>query len=375
MAKQVDESWTRERIDHLMAALGTAGLLRGVGNTHYEMHPLLTSYLRSRSEAPEACQRAFADVMGRLDDALTPKDLHEQRFPFFLHGANFHHALALAESLAMEQDLAALTQSLAQHALLSRSFGDSIRLFGGMATHFAAREDFEREAAAYHQLGRVAQEQRDFATAREWSLKSLAISERQGFDCHAAITYHQLGTIAEEQWDLPRAREWHLKSLAINEKQGNLHGAAMSYHQLGAIAQKQWDFATAREWYLKSLAIKEKQGHLQGAALTYWSIGEHGPRAGGFCRGTGVVPKIPRYFRRAGRPARLREDLSSTGNESPKRGCAVTSPTSHRTFDTRSPTSLTPVPNRRPKAISHAPRSLSSPKIPNSPSLFRSCLD
>jgi hypothetical protein len=90
MAKQVDDGWTRERIDDLMPALGTAGLVRDIGNAIFEMHPLLTSYLRSRGEVPEACQRAFVDVMGRVADFLTPKELHEQRVPFMVHGANFH---------------------------------------------------------------------------------------------------------------------------------------------------------------------------------------------------------------------------------------------------------------------------------------------
>jgi hypothetical protein len=73
-----------------MPALGTAGLVRDIGDATYEMHPLLTSYLRSRGEVPEACQRAFVDVMGRVADFLTPKELHEQRVPFMVHGANFH---------------------------------------------------------------------------------------------------------------------------------------------------------------------------------------------------------------------------------------------------------------------------------------------
>ena len=73
-------------------------------------------------------------------------------------------------------------------------------------------------------------------------------------------TYHQLGIIAQEQRDFPTAEGWYKKSLAIKEKQGNEHGAATTYHQLGRIAEEQRDFTTAEGWYRKSLAIKEKQG-------------------------------------------------------------------------------------------------------------------
>ena len=48
-----------------------------------------------------------------------------------------------------------------------------------------------------------------------------------------ASTYHQLGIIAQEQRDFSAAEGWYKKSLAIEEKLGNEHGAAITYHQLG----------------------------------------------------------------------------------------------------------------------------------------------
>ena len=129
------------------------------------------------------------------------------------------------------------------------------------------------KAEALHQLGRVAEEERDFAAAREWYLKSLTISEQQGILQGAAISYHNLGVVAQEERDFAGAREWYLKSLAIFEQQGNLHDAASSYHNLGVVAQEERDFAGAREWYLKSLAIKEQQGNLHGAVSSYDHLG------------------------------------------------------------------------------------------------------
>jgi len=273
MAKQVDPEWTRQRIDQLVAALVNAGLVREIGSATCEIHPLLTSYLRSRGEAPEACQRAFVDVMGSLANRLAPLEYHEQHVPFLLYGANFHFALQLSQRLAMDQDFDALARSLARYAQNSRNFVEASRLFTELAQHRAAHANWKGEAGAYHQLGMIAAEQRDFETAREWYLKSLAISEKQGNLRGAATTYHQLGIIAAEQRDFETAREWYLKSLAIEEKHGNLRGAATTYHQLGRIAEEQRDFETAREWYLKSLAIKEKQGDMQGAALGYAQLG------------------------------------------------------------------------------------------------------
>jgi tetratricopeptide (TPR) repeat protein len=273
MSKQVDPSWTRPQIDRLITALSNAGLLRGVGNSIYQMHPLLTSYLCTQSLAPESCQRAFVDIIGILADQLTPRPLHEQRIPFLLHGANFHFALELAERLGMHEDFAALTQSLAAFAQNSRNYAEASRLYLQRAHHKAALGDPAGEASAYHQLGIIAQEQRDFDTARDWHFKSLAIKEQQGDLPATAKTYHQLGRVAQEQRDFDSARDWYLKSLAIKEEQNHLPGAAITYHQLGMLAQQQGDFDAAREWYLKSLAIEEQLNNAHGAARTYHQLG------------------------------------------------------------------------------------------------------
>ena len=108
MAKQVDPSWTRAPIDRFLGALAVAGLLHDRGQGVFEMHPALTGFLRSTrppgasGEPGERWSRAFVDLMGRLADHLAPRELHEQRGPFFLHGANFHVALGEAERLGMD---------------------------------------------------------------------------------------------------------------------------------------------------------------------------------------------------------------------------------------------------------------------------------
>ena len=260
-------------IQPCFALLETAGLLHALGNNIFQMHPALQSHLERQHPAEEGLQRAFVDFMGSFADQLAPKELHEQRIPFALHGGNFHHALHVAQELDMDQDVAALTQSLAAYAQNNRDYSGAEQLFATLAEHHRQKKHHEGEAGAYHQLGIIAQEQRDFATAEKWYKKSLAIEEKQGNEHGAATTYHQLGIIAQEQRDFATAEKWYKKSLAIKEKQGNEHGAATSYHQLGRIAQEQRDFATAEKWYKKSLAIKEKQGNEHGAATTYHQLG------------------------------------------------------------------------------------------------------
>jgi len=279
MAKQVDPSWTRAPIDRFLGALAVAGLLHDRGQGVFEMHPALTGFLRATrppgnsGEPGERWSRAFVDLMAGLADQLAPRELHEQRVPFFLHGANFHVALGEAERLGMDLDYAMLVQSLAAHAQNTRNFQEAARLFERLATSWKKQGDAEGEACAYHQLGNIAQEQHDFASAEQWYRKALAIAEKQGNEHGAAGTYHNLGMIAQEQRDFAGAEQWYRKAMAIAEKQGDEHGAAITYHNLGYVAEEQRDFASAEQWYRKSLAIKEKQGDEHGAAITYHNLG------------------------------------------------------------------------------------------------------
>ena len=279
MAKQVDESWTRKKIDRFFVALAVAGLLHDRGRSIFEMHPALTGFLRATrppvatGEPGARWSRAFVDIMGSLADRLAPRRLDEQRVPFYLHGANFHVALGEAERLGMDLALAALIQSLAAHAQNTRNFQEATRLFERLATLHGNRGEVLPQAGAYHHLGMIAEEQRDFATADQWYRKSLAIAEKQGHEYGAASNYHQLGIIAQAQRDFATAELWYRKSLVIAEKQGNEHVAAGTYHHLGIIAEEQRDFATAELWYRKSLTIAEKQGNEHGAAITYHQLG------------------------------------------------------------------------------------------------------
>lgn len=273
MGKRTDPPWERAQIDQLMFALASAGLLKDLGQAVFEMHPLLTSYLRALRATSPMMERAFASVMAEFANGLTPRELHEQRGPFHLHGANFRAALETADRLSMVVEGRLLVKALGSYAQNARSFLEAARMYGSWAKRAVASGNFEQQAAAYHQLGRVAEEQRDFATAHDWYLKSLAVFERQGDEHGAASAYHQLGMIAEGQRDFATARDWYLKSLLIKEKQGNGRGAAMTYHQLGTVALKQGDFATASECYLKSLAIDEGQRDEHGAAQTYHQLG------------------------------------------------------------------------------------------------------
>lgn len=319
MSERGVEEYQPDRMEQVATRLVRSGLLTGLGQNIFALHPLLTSYLRvqllstASPEQAEKWEAAFVEVMARLADALAPKELYEQRRMFSLHHANFHQALDLAEARDMPTAFAALTQFLAFYALNMRNWAEALVLFKRLMETKKRVGDLKGEATVYHQLGAIAFQQGNFTTAEHWQLQSLAISEKLGYEHLAASTYHQLGNIARTRRDFASAERWHLQALAISEIQGDEHLAAksyhvlgtialdlgelpkasawyqkslaisqrlmdetqmaMTYHQLGIIAFEHRDFATAERWYLQSLAISEKQDDEHGAASTYHQLG------------------------------------------------------------------------------------------------------
>lgn len=283
MARSAEPNRTRAEIDQCLAALGTAGLVHDRSNSWYEMHPLLTGYLRTQTPAlqdnaeADAWRRAFVDLMGWHAHTLVSQSLYQLGRGLDVHGANFHMAFALAESLRMNNDLYALANVLGACALNRRDFPTATRYFSRLAQHcLDTREEGEHLAAAYHQLGTVAQAERDFDAATEWYKKSLAITEKLGIEHGAAGTYQQLGVVAQAQYDFKTAKHWYRKSLSVTERLGDLGSkrvTASTYHNLGIIAQEQQELRTADTWYHKALELDRDLGDEHGVAATYHQLG------------------------------------------------------------------------------------------------------
>ncbi|MBF0444908.1 MAG: CHAT domain-containing protein [Magnetococcales bacterium] len=241
------------KITDCFSALETGGLLHPINNNIYSMHPALIGHLTNSHPADEASKRGFTAIMGSLADAVAPKALHEQRMTFIHFSASFYQALNHAKILNMQEDLAAITQSLAAFALNNRDFSLAQRLFEELAEYGEKQNDEEGTAGAYHQLGRIAEEQRDFANAEVCYKKSLKIKERLGNEHGAATTYHQLGIIAQEQRDFANAEVYYKKSLEIEERLGNEHGAASTQAQLGLLFRSQGDLRVSASWLIKGV--------------------------------------------------------------------------------------------------------------------------
>ncbi len=130
-----------------------------------------------------------------------------------------------------------------------------------------------QQAVTYHQLGIVAQEQRQWASAEGYYRQALEIYVEFGDRYEQARTYHQLGMVAQEQRQWAQAEGYYRQALALDVESGDRHGQAATYHQLGNVAFEQRQWAQAEHYYQQALEIYVEFGDRYNQAHTYHQLG------------------------------------------------------------------------------------------------------
>ena len=324
VAKESGQSYTLAQVSQALEMLEVAGLVRGVGNYVYEMHPALGRYLRTPSSQTtnadmdavrqQAWEQGFCAVMAGLANHCAPKQLHEQRPIFELFGGSFERALALSLARGELNEVGALQQAQAVYAFNTRNLPLAAQRFEAYAATCERRQREDLEAAPYQQLGRVAQKRRDFDAAEAWYSKSLAIIERQGNEYDAAQSYGQLGDLALDRRNFDTAEAWYRKALVIFERQDNDYGAASTYHQLGMVAEERRDFDAAEAWCRKALAIQERQNNEQGEASTYHQLGMVAQKRHNFDAAEAWYSKALEIFERQNNELGVAQSYGKLGN-------------------------------------------------------------
>jgi tetratricopeptide (TPR) repeat protein len=129
------------------------------------------------------------------------------------------------------------------------------------------------QAGTYNELGIVAEEQRQWAQAEEYYHKALEIKIEFADRYSQAKTYNGLGMVAQKQRQWAQAEEYDRKALEIHIEFADRHGQAITYHHLGIVAQEQQQWEQAEEYYRKALEIHIEFADRHGQARTYHNLG------------------------------------------------------------------------------------------------------
>jgi len=212
------------------------------------------------------------------NEALGSADLETARA---VYQENLDELIALNDP-SVNGSIAGYYHQLGRVAQEQRRFEEAIAFYHKALQIFEDAGDAYNPAKVYHQLGTLAQEQRRFEEAIAFYHKALQIKEDAGDFHSAAGDYHNLGMVAEEQRRFEEAIAFCHKALQIFEDAGDFHSAASDYHQLGIVAQLQRQFEEAIAFYNKALKIYEDLGDAYSASYEYRGLGEIAKEQGDF---------------------------------------------------------------------------------------------
>jgi tetratricopeptide (TPR) repeat protein len=204
----------------------------------------------------------------------------------YLQTKNHQKARELCQELVLLcQNLKGVTETQVKSAVAVAYFNlgrvaEELREFGEARQNYQQAlaisielGDHYYQAITYHQLGNVAQNLREFGEARQNYQQALAIKIEFGDRYSQIHTYHNLGIVAEALREYGDARQNFQQALAISIEFGDRYFQAGAYHQLGNVAQNLREYGEARQNFQQALAIKIELSNRYSQASTYYCLG------------------------------------------------------------------------------------------------------
>jgi tetratricopeptide (TPR) repeat protein len=135
------------------------------------------------------------------------------------------------------------------------------------------RNDPHAQADSYYQLGVLAQRQHHWLQSAEYYRKALQMYEESGDRYAEADTHYQLSTIAdqEHQWD--QVEEHCKQALQIYGEFNDHYSQAKAFQELGDAAREQHHLTEAKEYFQQALHLKVHLNDRYGQAITYHHLG------------------------------------------------------------------------------------------------------
>jgi tetratricopeptide (TPR) repeat protein len=151
-------------------------------------------------------------------------------------------------------DIANRQLRLKDYQAAEASYQKGLKLIAQLK-HIDKKEQDGLKAGTYHNLGVVAQNQRQWKEAEQYYQQALQISSVYKERHAQASTFHQLGILAEEQQEFQQAKQYYQQALQIKIEHNDRYSQADTYHNLGVVAEKQREFQQAKQYHQQALQI------------------------------------------------------------------------------------------------------------------------
>ena len=231
---------------------------------------------------------AFAEgksLLTKLLHSLQDYEIHHRLTLLSLLGALYWRtgdydqgALYYAENLALAHEIN--DKANIARALNGLSFIDTLREDydlaherSELALEYAnAAGALVDSARALSNLGVVAENRGELATARDYYTQSLAIFRQLDDKRGIASVLNNLGSVADTFGNLEEATSYYYESLDICRNIGYRQGIATLLNNIGILNERLGDLNAAQETYSKSLSISEDIGDRRGCAHSYANL-------------------------------------------------------------------------------------------------------
>jgi len=148
--------------------------------------------------------------------------------------------------------------------------------------------------------GTLAQNQGDYAAARDLFEQSLTIWREIADKRGIATSLHNLGWIAWRQSDYAKAHELSAEALSLHRELGDKQGMSHAVNNLGWVAHHQGDYAAARSFHEQSLALRRELGDKRAVAFALTNLAWAIHKQGDYEQSTALIEEARRMFKQLG---------------------------------------------------------------------------
>ena len=135
-------------------------------------------------------------------------------------------------------------------------------------------KNIELEASILLTIGNCYKAIKDFDSAEENYLASIAISKENNFQRTLAGNYNGMGSLMRQRGRLKEAMAYYKKAIIINIESKNDKWLSYNYNNIGNIHKDQGQPGEALRYFQKSLEIKGRMKDDRGKVLTYLNISD-----------------------------------------------------------------------------------------------------
>ena len=278
------------------------------------LQPIFPYFLRNRlyaldqREVRSAVETAFREHYDQLGDMLFQllefKDPHERQIGQVITSLEYENLVtALYLALVEQVSIINLNKTLSTYLDAIQDQRRGLELEQSVLSHLEAYPDEKLIGPLGVEFASVI----DNVARRQIMLKQYVMAEKsyqralaillanKSYDADtikmiSADIYHNLGYVAEEQRQWEQAEQYYQRALQICVEYNDRYAQANTYHNLGYVAEEQRQWEQAEQYYQQALQVYIEYNDRYTQANTYLTIGQCGTGAAAVGASRAVLP-------------------------------------------------------------------------------------